>query len=151
MTPDEFSSLLRGAHKTLKTEAAATLLAHGMEIVGNAMENFTGDDLPRIKKGKYAGEPRFIKTANSGYLVGPRSINGYLRSSLDSRLEVKDDEIIAHITAGKKHPVVYAAALEYGYPARNLQPRMYIGRAFLKQKPEIEPSLNDLLRTALNA
>jgi hypothetical protein len=162
MTPEEFSELLRKAGSELKAHAGARLLENGLEIVGLAMENFTGDDLPRIKRGKYAGEPAYsrynketkkmerIVTGNSGYMVGPRAINGNLRSSLDARLHAGNNEITVQITAGKKNPVVYAAALEFGMPERNLLPRLYLGRAFQKQLPNVKPDLKDLLRVALN-
>jgi hypothetical protein len=115
------------------------------EIEANAKDNFTGDDLRRTKSGRRIWE----KTGNSGYRIGPRNITGNLRSSIAGNVALLDDEVVGTITAGKKTPVVYAAAIEFGYPPRNLLPRMYIGRAFEEQQKHIEPRLKDLLTLAI--
>ena len=145
MTPQEFEDQLRSGAKNLRTVLARKLLSHAIEISGNAKANFTGDDLPRTKTGNRI----WVKTGNSGYNGGPRAITGNLRASIEGTLVKQGGEISAVITAGKSTPIVYAAALEFGYPARNLEPRLYIGRAFEEQKQLIEPDLSDLLRLAL--
>lgn len=157
LTPQEFEDQLRSGAKNLRTILAVKLLSHATEIVGNAKANFTGDDLPRSKTGrrmysrydKTTKKSIAIRTGNSGYMVGPRNITTNLQSSIEGSIVKQGSEISAVVTAGKSTPIVYAAALEFGYPARNLEPRLYIGRAFEEQKQLIEPDLSDLLRLAL--
>jgi hypothetical protein len=145
MTPDEFEDQLRSGQQNLKSFVYRRIQAHMFEIEANAKDNFTGDDLRRTKSGRRIWE----KTGNSGYRIGPRNITGNLRSSIAGNVALLDDEVVGTITAGKKTPVVYAAAIEFGYPPRNLLPRMYIGRAFEEQQKHIEPRLKDLLTLAI--
>ena len=145
MTLEEFEEQLRSGQQNFKTFAYRRIQAHMFESEANAKDNFTGDDLPRNKD----GERIWIKTGNSGYRVGPRNITNNLRGSISGNVALINDEVVGSITAGKIKPIVYAAAIEFGLPSRNIMPRMYIGRAFEEQKKHIEPRLKDLLQLAI--
>ena len=53
------------------------------------------------------------------------------------------------ITAGKVRPVVYAAAIEFGYPQRNIDPRMYLGRGIDKALEDVPGDLSGALNVAI--
>ena len=157
MTPEEFEDQLRSGVDNLKTYAYRRIQEHMFEIEGNAKDNFKGNDLTRSKSGRLirsrwdpvAKKSVTIVTGNSGYRVGPRNITENLIGSIAGRVALVKDEVVGTISAGKVKPVVYAAAIEFGLPSRNILPRMYIGRAFEEQQKHIEPRLKDLLTLAI--
>ena len=156
MTPAEFEKMLESGIENLQTRVFRQIQAHILEIHGATLDNFTGDDLPRRRrkretdKGKKGSSYRVhIKTVNSGYLKGPRNLNDNLMGSIESHMYREGTDIIGEVTSGKSKPVVYARALEYGYPPRNIEPRLFIGRAFMAQEDKIEPDLRAVLKSTL--
>ena len=130
LSPKQFAKELKKGENIFLREAAGKVLAAGLKIQKEAAKNFTGND------------------GQTGLNVGPRSITGNLRRSLMTKLTKKGSSIEAHITAGLKNPVEYAAALEFGY--QRILPRFYIGRAFDKVLPTIDPDLQKVLSVALS-
>lgn len=130
LTPKQFAKELKKGENIFLREAAGKVLAAGLKIQKEAAKNFTGNN------------------GQSGLNVGPRSITGNLRRSLMTKMTKKGSNLEAHITAGVKTPVEYAAALEFGY--QKILPRYYIGRAFDEVLPTIDPELRNLLSLALS-
>jgi len=75
---------------------------------------------------------------------------GRLRQSIAGRYSVIDGKPTAILQAGGQFGGVelgYARFIEFG--TRYIKPRKFLGRSVEKQRQEIRPKLNDLLRTAL--
>ena len=160
ITGEEFAQRLRDGANGLQEHLAKVLLAFGLDAVANAQDNFSGDDLPRIprkrdtsksKTGGPKGSSRrvHIKTGNSGYMMGPRAITGNLRSSLNADLVLENSGPVLVITAGKVKPVQYAAALEFGYPQRNIEPRMYLGRGIADASEHLPGNISEVVTLAI--
>jgi hypothetical protein len=154
MSPKEFSELLRTAEGRIQKQLAKKLYKSLTDITRAAARNFTGDDLPDVKRVRNTSKSRtggpvgstykkWVSTGNSGFLVGPRAITGHLRRSISQKLSISNGKIRGFVTAGIKEPVAYAAALEYGSPKRNIAPRLYIGKAVMKIKPDLSQDLLD--------
>ena len=155
MTPAEFEKMLESGIENLQTRVFRQIQAHILEIHGATLDNFTGDDIrttrkrntKRGKKGSIYWPSK--KTANSGYLKGPRNLQNNLMGSIESHMYREGTDIIGEVTSGKSKPVVYARAIEYGYPPRNIEPRLFIGRAYMAQEDKIEPDLRSVLKSTL--
>ena len=131
MTGEQFADNLRNGANGLNEYLARVLLTIGNKAIANSQENFTGN------------------TGDSGYLMGPRSITGNLRASLNADLVLSSGTPELMITAGKVRPVVYAAAIEFGYPQRNIDPRMYLGRGIDKALEDVPGDLSGALNVAI--
>ena len=127
----EFAENLRNGADGLNERLARVLLKIGLKSVAEAQENFTGKNGP------------------SDYLIGPRAITGNLRASLNADLVIKKDGPILFVTAGKVKPIKYAAALEFGFPQRNLEPRLYLSRGIDKATKQLPEKLNNAINVAI--
>tara|TARA_R110001592_G_scaffold47208_2_gene149812 strand:- start:232 stop:612 length:381 start_codon:yes stop_codon:yes gene_type:complete len=75
---------------------------------------------------------------------------GRLRQSIAGRFSVIDGKPTAILQAGGQFggaELGYARFIEFG--TRYIKPRKFLGRSVEKQRQEIRPKLNDLLKTAL--
>tara|TARA_R100000329_G_scaffold147678_1_gene135582 strand:- start:1827 stop:2282 length:456 start_codon:yes stop_codon:yes gene_type:complete len=145
MTPEEFAKAIKDTKQKLMKQTSAIMLEVGFKGVKHAKRNFTKNDLKRAKNGGWIHK----KTAASGYNVGPRSLTGNLRRSISAKLSVNKGDVLAHVTAGIKKPVKYAAAIEYGYPPKNILPRFYITRAVRAVAKKTPTILVDKITIAL--
>ena len=151
MTGEEFAARLRDGADSLQNHVMGVLTAFANEVEASAKENFVGDDLPRRPSKKFGFYRDYRKASSeSGYLKGPRNITNNLFGSVLGESAIVDGMPAAIITAGKVKPVKYAAAIEYGRPEVNIEPRMFIGRAMDKHIDEIPDFLRDLLFVAIN-
>lgn len=132
MTGEQFADNLRNGANGLNENIGRSLLSIGNKVWGSALENFTS------------------KTGDSGYLIGPRSITNNLRGSITASLIMTQSGPEMIVTAGKVKHIKYAAALEFGAPQKNIQPRMYIGRAMEKHLNEIPEILKDSISLTIN-
>ena len=150
MTGEEFAARLRDGADDLHDHVMGILTAFANDVEESAKENFVIDDLPRRPSKKF-GFYRDYRNASdiSGYLKGPRNINNNLFGSILGESAIVDGMPSAIITAGKVKPLKYAAAIEYGRPEVNIEPRMFIGRAMNKHIDEIPKFLRDLLFVAI--
>ena len=157
---EEFADRLRAGANGLQEHLARVLIAFGQESVSEAQMNFTPNDLKKIPRKRNTSNTRtggavgsvyrpHVKTPNSGYMVGPRAITGNLRASLNADLVLENNGPKLMITAGKKNPVKYAAAIEFGYPARNIEPRMYLGRGIDEASNTLPGNLSQVLHVAI--
>ena len=153
MTPAEFEKMLKSGAENLQTRVFRQILAHIEEIHGATLDNFTGDDrLVRrrkreTKRGKKGSTYKYGGGKNTGYMLGPRNLTNNLMGSIEHAIYLKGSDIIGEVTSGKSSPVVYARAIEFGYPPRNIAPRLFIGRAYMAQEDKIEPDLRALLKS----
>tara|TARA_B100000427_G_scaffold111501_2_gene92446 strand:- start:17329 stop:17739 length:411 start_codon:yes stop_codon:yes gene_type:complete len=131
MTGEQFADNLRNGANGLNEYLALKLLSLGNKIWAASQENFTGN------------------TGESGYLIGPRSITGNLRGSINADVVLTPTGPELMITAGKVKPVLYAAAIEFGAPKRNIEERMFIGRAFEEILADVPGDLSNVLNVAI--
>ena len=151
MTGEEFAARLRDGADGLQDHVMGILTAFANDVENSAKSNFVIDDLPRRPSKKFGFYRDYRKASGiSGYLKGPRNINNNLFGSILGESAIVGGMPAAIITAGKVKPVKYAAAIEYGRPEVNIEPRMFIGRAMDKHIDEIPDFLRDLLFVAIN-
>ena len=150
MTGEEFAARLRDGADDLHDHVMGILTAFANDVENSAKSNFVIDDLPRRPSKKFGFYRDYRKASSaSGYLKGPRNLNNNLMGSILGESAIVDGMPAAIITAGKVKPLKYAAAIEYGRPEVNIEPRMYIGRAMDKHIDEIPEFLRDLLFVAI--
>ena len=168
---EEFAKQLRAGADDLQHRVFRFLEAYAKQVHGSAIDNFhKEDDRPRIARKRDTRPGRLTKGRNprpvkyrtggpigsiyrtyknapntSGYMKGPRNLTNNLMGSIMGEASFTDGKPSATISAGKVKPVKYAAAIEYGYPARKIQPRMFIGRAIAEHADSIPEDLKDVI------
>lgn len=145
LTIDQFSEMLQANADNLKARLALQMLAFSKKVEAGAKRRFFSDDVPRRNRvrdtsntrtgGPIGSWYRDYKNAppTSGLNRGPRSITGNLKRSILSDLKFVGGNPVATISAGKVKNLKYAAAIEFGSPKKNIEPRRFIGRSFDKE------------------
>ncbi|MEM7070306.1 MAG: hypothetical protein AAF403_00925 [Pseudomonadota bacterium] len=84
----------------------------------------------------------------------PRVRTGRLRSSITGLVDTKEGKPRMLLRAGGNSggaPVRYAHFIEFGAPRRNIEPRLFLGRAMQQiQQNDVTKELKDLLSLALS-